>query len=256
MQISLKDYLEELYQNYNRRDFVNPDPLQFLYLYDDPRDIEIAAMVGASLAYGRVEIIVKNLSSIFAKTGKPFQYILRKKESDIKSDFVDFKHRFTTGREISDMFILLKRIYDSGLSLFDFFYNIYRNSDNNLIVTLQKFSNHFSSCDSLIPDVCKGSACKRLFLMLRWLVRKDNVDLGLWDKLPSSELIIPLDTHMLNISLKLNFIKTKCNSLKNAIEVTEKFKKINSMDPVKYDFVLTRFGIRRDFDINQLVFLS
>ncbi|MEJ2656586.1 MAG: DUF2400 family protein, partial [Desulfobacterales bacterium] len=110
------------------------------------------------------------------------------------------------------------------------------------------------NCDvgHLIALPQRGSACKRMNLLLRWMVRKDNVDPGGWRGVPWSKLIIPLDTHMHKIGLKLGFTKNRQANMRTALEITSGFRKIIPEDPVKYDFALTRFGIRSDMHIDSL----
>ncbi len=251
----LTQYLEELYNRFNKFEYISPDPLQFLYNFDNQYDIEIVALISSSLAYGNVTTILKSIKKVIDTIQNPYIYILSAPEKKILNDFTGFKHRFTTGEEIANLLITLKKIYETYDSLFNLFYELYKKSDN-MNETLKRFSLFFKNSPTLIPDVSKGSACKRLFLFLRWLIRNDNVDLGLWKKIPTSSLIIPLDTHMLNISRMIGFTKRKNANMKTALEITENFKKINRDDPVKYDFVLTRFGIRKELDIENLSYLA
>ncbi|MBW2545477.1 MAG: TIGR02757 family protein, partial [Deltaproteobacteria bacterium] len=97
-----------------------------------------------------------------------------------------------------------------------------------------------------VPLPAKGSACKRLNLFLRWMVRRDDVDPGGWDDIPPSKLVIPLDTHMHRICLAFGFTKRKQADMKTALEITDSFRAIVPDDPVRYDFALTRLGIRKD----------
>lgn len=106
---------------------------------------------------------------------------------------------------------------------------------------------------SLLPAPAKGSACKRLNLYLRWMVRKDNVDPGGWDGIPASRLVVPLDVHMHRISSSLGLTARKAADIKTAIEITRAFRKISPEDPVRYDFCLTRLGIRDDLDPAQFL---
>ena len=254
--IQLKKYLEKLYKKYNKREFVSPDPLQFLYEYKEEYDIEIIALISSSLAYGNVTTILKSIRKITNTLVNPYIYILSAPERKIINDFKNFKHRFTTGKEVSNILISLKKIYENYDSLFNLFYELYKKTDSDVVETLKLFSKFFSESPTLIPDVSKGSACKRLFLFLRWLIRKDNVDIGIWSEIPASSLIIPLDTHMLNISKMIGFTKNKNGNMKTAKEITNHFKIIAPEDPVKYDFVLTRFGIRKELSIDKLSYLA
>ena len=109
------------------------------------------------------------------------------------------------------------------------------------------------SPNSLLPLPERGSACKRLNLYLRWMARQDDVDPGGWNRIPLSKLIIPLDTHMHKISVAMGFTRRRQADMRTAIEVTRAFQKISPEDPVRYDFVLTRLGIREDMDLNQFL---
>ena len=251
--MKLRKILDDLYNYYNKKEFISPDPLQFVHNYWENFDIEIVALIASSLAYGRVNTILKNVKHILDTIGSPYNYILTAPDKRIRDDFKVFKHRFTTGDEIGNFLISIKRIFQEYDSLFNFFYECYKNNDENLLKALGEFTAKFRHCNSLIPKVSKGSACKRLFLFLRWMIRKDNVDIGIWNKIDCSKLIYPLDTHMLKISKILKFTDKKNNSLKTAFEITNNFRKINKDDPVKYDFSLTRFGIRNELTLNGLM---
>lgn len=251
--MKLRQLLDDLYNYYNKKEFISPDPLQFLHNYRENFDIEIVGLIASSLAYGRVNTILKNVKHILDTIGSPYNYILTAPDKRIKDDFKEFKHRFTTGDEIGSFLVTIKRIFQEYDSVFNFFLECYKNNDEDLLKALEQFTTKFRHCNSLIPNVSKGSACKRLFLFLRWMIRKDNVDLGIWHQIDCSKLIIPLDTHMLKISKMLKFTDKKSNSLKTAMEITENFRKINKIDPVKYDFSLTRFGIRNELTLDNLI---
>ena len=245
---NLLETFENLYHKYNRREYVSPDPLQFLYSYENFSDIEIVGIIASSLAYGNVKTILKSIDKILCLMNNPTEYVKRTSLKQMKKDFKDFKHRFTTGEEISNLLYSVKTIYDSHGSMHELFLKIFNEKNNYQSITETVeifFGKFFKGCPTLIPDPHKGSACKRIHLFLRWMIRKDNVDLGLWDKIEPSALIIPLDTHMLKISKLIKLTTRNNGSLKTAYEITENFKKLNPKDPVKYDFVLTRFGIRK-----------
>ncbi len=112
--------------------------------------------------------------------------------------------------------------------------------------------NSVSRFGHLVPSPEKGSACKRLLLYLKWMIRKDDVDPGGWN-LDPSKLVVPLDTHMYYITSKLGFTNRKSADLKTALEVTDVFKKISPNDPTKYDFALTRLGIKNELDRDEFI---
>lgn len=254
--IPYKKVLDDLYIKYNKREFVHPDPLEFLYDFEDINDREIVALIASSLAYGRVNQILKSISLVLKTMGEsPYQYIKNSDYDIFMGDFKNFKHRFTTDKELSLMFCGIKNVITKYENLYNAFSESFSN-DNDIILVITSFRNKIMdscNCSSLLPIPDKGSACKRLNLFLRWMVRKDQVDPGGWDFIPASELIVPLDTHMYNICSKLGFTNRKQADFKTALEITQSFKKIVPEDPVKYDFALTRLGIRTDTDLNGFI---
>lgn len=254
--------LDVLYQKYNKREFVHPDPLEFLYKFPES-DREIVGIISASLAYGRVWSILKAIDNCLEKMdGSPKKFLLETSNSKIERIFADFKHRFTKGPEMAAFLIGLKKVlttYGSLETIFDTFSQEKPGQER----TIKRLTNAVHKIldlaslrkTHLLPDPTKKSACKRLFLFLRWMVRKDEVDPGGWHVIDPSELIVPLDTHMFNISRELGFTKRKQANLLTAIEITKHFLKINPKDPVKYDFVLTRFGIRDELSRNDVPIL-
>jgi len=249
-----KKWFEDLYATYNRRPFVHPDPLEFLYHYEDLRDREIVALVASSLAYGKVEQILKSVSAILLKMGtSPFDFVCSSPFRKIHTAFENFKHRFTPGTDISLLLWSAKSMIREYGSLHRCFMAGYQDHHETILPALSSFVGLLhgdrSCCWSgFLPSPARGSACKRLNLFLRWMVRKDEVDPGGWVGIPPSKLVVPLDTHMHRISLMLGFTKRKQAHLRTAEEITQAFKSLSPEDPVRYDFVLTRFGIRSDMD--------
>ncbi len=245
--VELSKALNELYERYNRRDYVSPDPLQFLYHYTSSENIELAGIISSSFAFGNVKNIINFLDKIFYIISPPYDFIKNSSEKEILKTFKGMKYRFADDKEISSFFIALKRVYERYSSLYKMFMREYIKKKSILNATyffLNKMRELSSNnIKTLIPSPSKGSACKRFFLFLRWMVRKDDVDLGVWEKIDKRDLIIPLDTHMFKIAKEMNFLKRNTPDLKAAIEITRNFKLISNNDPVKYDFVLTRFGI-------------
>lgn len=255
----LLNKLNELYEYYSNRKFVHPDPLEFLYEYPDIRDREIVGLIASSLAYGRVVQILKSVRDILNRMGlSPFSFILNNSPDEIAETFTIFKHRFTTGDEMAEMLIGVKHVLKEEASLYKAFLSGFSIEHNTVLPALEIFTerlNMHSECsrNSLLPSPCLGSACKRLNLFLRWMVRNDSVDPGGWIGIPASKLIIPLDTHMHRIGKSLGFTARKQADMKAAIEITESFRLLSPDDPVKYDFALTRLGIRKDADPEQFL---
>jgi uncharacterized protein (TIGR02757 family) len=250
----LREKLEDLYSHYHKREFVHPDPLEFLYAYDNIRDREIVGIIASSLAYGRVAQILKSVSTVLLiMSPSPYNHIMETPEKGLQKEFNGFKHRFTTGDDIVGMLMAVKKLIKADGSLLNAFLSGYRDSDENILPGLSIFVkrlNHESGGikNSLIPIPDRGSACKRLNLFLRWMVRKDEVDPGGWDLISPSKLIIPLDTHMYNLGTGMKMTLRKQANMLTAIQITDAFKRIIPEDPVKYDFSLTRLGIRKEGD--------
>ena len=248
MQGKLKSFLDGLYYVYSRRELINPDPLLFLYNYGDTRDREVAGLIASSLAYGRVAQIIKSVNTVLdCLTPEPAEFLRNAQDFHIVPE--GFKHRFTTSQDINNLLYNIASLINEYSSIESFLSECLNSSHGNLLNALNTFSQRLSQgrtdgSFSLVTAPEDGSACKRLFLFLKWLVRHDDVDPGGWSVLTPRDLIIPTDTHMHQISLKLGLTARKSADLKTAIEITDSFREISPDDPTKYDFVLTRFGIR------------
>lgn len=255
-----RERLDELYALCNRRNLVHPDPLEFLYDYHELRDRELAGLVASSLAYGRVTQILKSVASVLRRLGpSPFLFIVNTTPKELFTLFADFKHRFTTGEELAWMLWGARCAIEEHGSLHDCFVSGLGNDDPTILPALATFvkalGSNLPDCrNSLLPSPAGGSACKRLNLFLRWMVRQDDVDPGGWDKVPPSKLIIPLDTHMHRIGLRMNMTGRRQGNMRTAMEITRAFGQISPGDPTRYDFSLTRLGIREDMELE--VFLK
>lgn len=243
----------ELYEKYNSREFVHPDPLEFLYEYEDLRDREIVGLVASSLAYGAVRQILKSVRSVLERMDAPYLFLKDSSQASLRKTFGDFKHRFTTGEELATMLFGIKRTVQRYGSLQACFNQRPLEKHENVIPALSGFVLELHSVfkgrpRSLLPSPDGGSACKRLNLFLRWMVRRDEVDPGGWDDVDPSKLIVPLDVHMHRICLQLGLTHRKQADLRAACEITDAFRAIEPDDPVRYDFVLTRLGIRDDLN--------
>ena len=258
MSVRLHRYLESLYGTFNRREFVSPDPLQFLYGYPDPADREIAALVCSALAYGRVAQILRNLETVLSRLGPhPAGLVMRSRRQDLERLLAGIKHRFTTGEEIARLLGGAHNIIRKHGSLGACLRGHISRGDETILPALDLFTRELRECSAgldpyTLASPCRGSACKRLNLMLRWMVRRDDVDPGGWEGIPARLLVIPLDTHMDSIGRALGFTCRRQPDLTTALEITAGFRKVIPKDPVRYDFALTRFGIRSDLKIEHV----
>lgn len=252
-----KAALERLYRKYNQRAHVAPDPLQFLYAFDDPRDREVAAMVAASLAYGRVEQIIKSVGAVLEVLGPHLcRTLLSASPESLAESFCGFVYRFATGDKLCALLAGVGRTIERRGSL-EASFCAHRKGGGSLPAALHAMTEEirqgaFADPGHLLAVPGRGSACKRLHLFLRWMVRKDDVDPGGWQTVSPSELIVPLDTHMHRAGRLFGFTERTSGDLKTAVEITEGFRGICPQDPVRYDFALTRVGMGGDRTFSEL----
>ena len=252
---SLNQKLDYHYKAFDKSQ-LEPDPLQFPHLFKDENDIEVMAFISSVFAYGNVKQIINSLNKFLViANNQPFNFI-RKYSGKTKSE-PNIIHRFYSAKDIQKLFQLLKISYNEYGSLKNLFLLGYDSSDENIKSGITNFSkyfldkakNEFSSVSRglafMFPLPKKGSACKRMNLFLRWMVRKDELDFGLWKEIPTSKLIIPVDTHIARICKQLNLTKRKNVSWKMAEEITQNLKRFDSDDPVKYDFAICHIGMRK-----------
>ena len=248
----IRELLERLYARYNRREFVHPDPLEFLYRYDSPGDREIAGLVAALLAYGNVRQILRSVEAALDRMGaSPRSFVLGASGRRMRDAFYGFRHRFTSGRDVARLLLGARRVIGRYGSLGECFRSHMRASDGTVLPALTRFVKELAfgfrfDHAGFLPSPDGGSACKRLNLYLRWMVRTDEVDPGGWDGIPRSMLVVPLDVHMHRFALRLGLTERRQADMKTALEITGAFRAIEPDDPVKYDFAITRFGIRGD----------
>lgn len=234
------EYLEGIYKKYNNNSFIQTDPIFFPKRYEDPKDIEIIAFISSAFAFGRVLQINKILTNLINTIGKrPYKYFSNFLEDDFDKSFINFRYRFVDFYQLKYFFFGISSI----IKKYGTIENCFLTKNETIWDGLTSIYKSFENGNYLIPNPEKGSACKRFNLFLRWMVRYDNIDFGIWKRVKKSDLILPCDTHIFEIGKKLNFTKRKTISRKTAIEITDGFKKLNPKDPVKYDFALTRAGI-------------
>ncbi|UCH64643.1 MAG: TIGR02757 family protein [Ignavibacterium sp.] len=255
--MNLKKKLNYHYKAFNKSQ-LEPDPLEFPHMFEDEKNIEVMGFISSLFAYGNVTQIINTLHKIIKIMNyHPYEFVM---QLNIKSDITKLgglKHRFYTDRDIIRLFDLIQRAYNENSSLKNLFLNGFNHNDESVKEGIRNLSNFFlnsyrikygkipNSIKFMFPLPEKGSACKRMNLFLRWMVRRDELDFGLWNEIPKNKLIIPVDTHIAKICKQLKLTKRKNVSWKMAEEITENLKKFDPLDPVKYDFALCHIGMRR-----------
>jgi uncharacterized protein (TIGR02757 family) len=239
---------------YNRPAFIETDPIVIPHAYRERRDIEIAGLFAAILAWGqRVTIIRKCKELLLCMDNDPYQFILHHSKSDLRS-LETFKHRTFNAVDTKYFITFLKWYYAHHDSLEDAF--IVPESNTTIEAGLAHFhnlffilSNHPHRTRKHIATPERKSTCKRLNMYLRWMVRHDDkgVDFGIWKNIDPSKLICPCDVHVDRVARKLKLIKRKPTDWQTALELTNNLKRMDATDPVKYDFALFGLGIEEEW---------
>jgi uncharacterized protein (TIGR02757 family) len=243
-------FLEQIYKKYNRPSFISPDPLETVLPYKMPEAREIAGLIASVLAMGNVQAMLPAIRGIFLKLPDLLKILRNDNTDEYHALFSDFRYRFFSGSHIALFLTAIHRVLDTYETIECCFLQCLETCGTGFLGGLDKFCRILRDFGEggtgiLIPDPGKGSACKRMMLFFRWMVRRDDVDKGFWDVDPAL-LLVPVDTHMLSISRRLGFTDRKQADMKTALEITEAFRGYSPKDPVKYDFALTRMGIHPD----------
>lgn len=240
----LKNHLDNLVVEFETSDFIKNDPIQFPHRFQKKQDIEISALISSSLAFGKREKIIEAVEKIHQIMGnEPYNFCQAYKKSDSKI-FKDFKYRYIHGQNIAEVFEGISNIVKNYNTLEEVFLKHHTKEHETVKEGLIGFVGEIITCGNyLLPCPSKKSACKRLNLFLKWMVRKPPVDLGIWKNIDKSKLIIPLDVHVAKVSRKLCILKRNANDWQSAYEITQKLKEFDPKDPTKYDFALFGEGI-------------
>ena len=251
--MNLKQKLDFHYKAFDKSQ-IEPDPLQFLHLFKNELDIEVMGFVASVFAYGNVKQIITTLNKfVEVSSGKPYDFIMSFNEKTKPG----ISHRFYTKRDVIHFFLAMNKTYETFGSLKNLFLSFYNPGEVNLKNPITKFSNYFleeiskrkrvmtGGIKFMFPKPEKGSACKRMNLFLRWMIRKDELDFGIWNEISPSKLIIPVDTHIARICQSLGLTKRRIADWKMAEEITENLKQFDPLDPVKYDFAICHIGMRK-----------
>lgn len=252
-----KKYLDELVKKYEVPEFIDKDPIQFPHKYSKQEDIEVSGLISSCFAYGSRPKIIETLFYIHSIIGNsPAEFV---KNFDLDRDaelFKGFIYRYNTEKDLVLLLYVIGRALKDFGTLENAFLQGYEKEEKYLKQSLTNFVNllrNYLPCDEttckglfhLLPSPELGSACKRLNLFLRWMVRKSPVDLNIWKNIPESKLLIPLDTHVARISREWGLTSRNGNDWKTAEEITDKLKKFDADDTAKYDFAIFGLGVNK-----------
>lgn len=247
----LKVYLDKLEAQYNCEAFVESDPISIPHLFVDQQDIEISAFLSATIAWGKRSMILKNARSMVERMDMaPAAFIAGATEAEIINAASGFVHRTFNDEDFASFMLALQRLYIKWGSLGRFFEQNYA-STGDIRATLALFRQEFLCAQTpartmrQVSSIEKGSACKRLCMMLRWMVRNDDrgVDFGLWRSIPTSALYIPLDVHSARQGRALGLLSRSQDDWRAVEELTESLRQFDAQDPVRYDFALFGAGV-------------
>jgi uncharacterized protein (TIGR02757 family) len=249
----LKDFLDEKVLKYNQPFFIETDPIQVPKNFSGKENIEIAAFLTATISWGNRQSIIKNAIKLMAlMENQPHDFVLNAPASDFKN-LNHFVHRTFNGNDCVYFIQSLKNIYQNHNGLQAVFETGFR-KENEVKSALTEFHKKFFEIEGErsrkhVSNVEKGASAKRLNMFLRWMVRNDKskVDFGLWNGIPQSALLLPLDIHTGNVARKLGLLQRKSNDWKAVEEVTKSLREFDPADPVKYDFALFGLGIFESF---------
>jgi uncharacterized protein (TIGR02757 family) len=256
----LKRTLDRLYADYNYPDSA-ADPIQIVRRYTVPEDREVVAFCAASLAFGRVASVLQSIERLIAIMGAhPADYVRRFEPARHAPAFAGLVHRWTREHDLIALVWVLRQMLDRSGSIEGFFVDGYDPSAEDVGTALDSFSTRAMSLDLtaaygrgragrargvsyFFPRPSKGSACKRLNLFLRWMVRRDALDLGVWTRVSPSKLVVPLDTHVIRVGQCLRLTRYTSPGWAMARDITAALKRIDPDDPIRYDFSLCHLGM-------------
>lgn len=250
---SLKDFLEEKVIKYNTVLFIEDDPISIPHLFSQKEDIEIAAFLAATIAWGNRKSIVSNARKMMSLLDDdPYDFVINHTTKDLLR-LKDFVHRTFNGVDFTFFVEALRNIYTNHGGLERVFEVGW--GQKNLQFAISAFKkvffdiNHPARTEKHVSDPMKGSSAKRINMFLRWMVRKDGngVDFGLWKGISPAQLSCPLDVHTGNMARKLGLLTRKQNDHKAVLELDEQLRLLDPTDPVKYDFALFGLGVFEKF---------
>jgi uncharacterized protein (TIGR02757 family) len=267
---TLKPILDRLYGEFNYPESAT-DPIQIVRRFDRPDDREVVGFVAASLAFGRVSSVLQSIERVLAIIGpRPAAYVRRFDPSRQAAAFAPIVHRWTQGADIAALVWIVRQMIDRSGSIEQFFVDgddaaasdvggaIDRFSDRALAIDVTpaygrvpRFTRSRPGVCYFFPRAAAGSGCKRMNLFLRWMIRKDALDLGVWTRVSPARLIVPLDTHVIRVGRCLRLTEYTSPGWRMARDITASLRRLDPDDPVKYDFALCHLGMMNACGFNR-----
>jgi uncharacterized protein (TIGR02757 family) len=256
--IALKPALDRLYAEFNYPDSA-ADPVHIVRRYQRGDDREVVGFIAASLAFGRVASVLQSIERVLAVLGPaPARYVRSFDPVRDGPAFAPIVHRWTRGRDLAALLLVMREMVDRAGSIEGFFLEGFDAAADDVEGALDDFSRRALSFDlrpvygrvPRRPGVCyffprpsAGSGCKRLNLFLRWMVRRDALDLGVWRRVAPAKLVVPLDTHVIRVGRCLRLTRYRTPGWRMARDITASLRALDAGDPVKYDFALCHLGM-------------
>ena len=251
--------LEELYDAYNREDSA-ADPVQIVRRFSRPEDQEVVGFCAAALAFGRVASVLNTVNAVVAVMGpSPARYVRTFDPGAPHPELRALVHRWIRGADIVALLWILRQMIDRSGSIEKFFLEGFDPAAVDLGDAIDSFSQRALALDLarvygkrapkrtgacyFFPRPSSGSGCKRMNLFLRWMVRRDEVDLGAWRAVPASKLIVPLDTHVIRLGKCLGLTRYASPGWRMAAEITSSLRTVDAVDPVRFDFSICHVGM-------------
>jgi uncharacterized protein (TIGR02757 family) len=264
--LHLKPVLDSLYASFNYPDAA-ADPIQIVRRYVQADDREVVGFCAAALAFGRVASVVQSIERVLAIVGpEPAAFVRRFDPRVDGKAFDGIVHRWTSGADIAALLWTMRQMIDRAGSLEEFFIAGHDRDGADVQDALESFSTRALAMDLraiygrrprrpgvgyFFPCPSRGSACKRLNLFLRWMVRRDSLDLGVWTRVLPSQLVVPLDTHVIRVGRCLRLTRYVSPGWRMALDITRSLRRIDPDDPVKYDFALCHLGMMNACGFNR-----
>jgi uncharacterized protein (TIGR02757 family) len=257
----LKGQLDRLYREFDHPNSAT-DPIHIVRRYTTPADREVVGFIAAGLAFGRVASVLNSIESVLAVLGPSPAAFIRafdpERDDEGGPNLRSLGHRWIRGNDLVALVLVLQDMLNASTSLEGFFTREHDASTPDIGDALDSFSRRACAVDLrpaygrvpaapgvryFFPRPRAGSACKRLNLFLRWMVRRDEIDLGVWSRVPAAQLIVPLDTHVIRVGRCLRLTKYRSPGWRMAADITASLRRLDPVDPVKYDFSLCHLGM-------------